>query len=214
MPVAKSPSPPTRRSASERLLDVAAVVFARDGLSSATTREIARTAGVNEVTLFRNFQSKQNLLAAVLERAFETKSNPHGERFAALPPDADLSQTITAFAEADQANMTKNISLMRVLIGEIQHFQEHEMKVLRAIFRPRRQQMVDRLVLAQRNGEARDDFDANIIVDQLVGMVFMGVLRSGSPLCLEYDATSYLRACVQTILRTVELPGKGKAKRK
>ena len=49
-----------------RLLEAATRVFARSGLEGATTREIAREAGVNEVTLFRHFQSKENLLSAVL----------------------------------------------------------------------------------------------------------------------------------------------------
>lgn len=199
----KAPSP-----SAERLLNAAAEVFARDGLTSATTREIARTAGVNEVTLFRNFQTKQNLLAAVLKRAFETHENPEAERFVKLPPDADVVECVTAFAEADHFNISRNIALMRVLLGEIQHFQEHEIQVLSAIFKPRRQQLVDRLVLAQQSGEARADFNPGIIVDQLVGMVFMGVLRSNSPLCLEYDPASYLRGCVETILRTI-LPSSG-----
>jgi len=47
--------------ARERLLDAAAVVFARDGIAASTTREIAREAGVNEVTIYRLFQHKQNL---------------------------------------------------------------------------------------------------------------------------------------------------------
>ncbi len=37
----------------QRILDAAMRVFGRDGVSGATTREIARVARVNEVTLFR-----------------------------------------------------------------------------------------------------------------------------------------------------------------
>ena len=37
-------------------------VFSRDGISGATTREIARVAKVNEVTLFRYFKNKNELL--------------------------------------------------------------------------------------------------------------------------------------------------------
>ena len=58
--------PPTR----QRLLDAAARVFARDGLTGATTRAIAREAGLNEVTLFRHFQTKERLLAAVVGQNF------------------------------------------------------------------------------------------------------------------------------------------------
>ena len=39
----------------QKLLVAAARVFARDGLEGATTRQIAREAGVNEVTLFPAF---------------------------------------------------------------------------------------------------------------------------------------------------------------
>jgi AcrR family transcriptional regulator len=36
----------------KRILAAAELVFSRDGFQGATTREIARQAGVNEVTLF------------------------------------------------------------------------------------------------------------------------------------------------------------------
>ena len=47
--------------------------FARDGIRGATTREIARKAGVNEVTLFRHFKSKEQLLRAVLQRGLASE---------------------------------------------------------------------------------------------------------------------------------------------
>src|SRR5580692_5838449 len=46
----------------QRILDAAMRVFGRDGVSGATTREIARVARVNEVTLFRYFRNKNELL--------------------------------------------------------------------------------------------------------------------------------------------------------
>ncbi len=46
----------------QRILDAALAVFGRDGISGATTREIARVAKVNEVTLFRYFKNKNELL--------------------------------------------------------------------------------------------------------------------------------------------------------
>ena len=70
---AGSPSSPTKAlppSARERLLAAAAEVFAREGLTAATTREIAAVGGVNEVTLFRVFHTKLNLFAEVLQRVF------------------------------------------------------------------------------------------------------------------------------------------------
>lgn len=50
----------------ERILDTAIGLFSTKGYSGATTREIARLAGVAEVTLFRHFASKEKLLEAVI----------------------------------------------------------------------------------------------------------------------------------------------------
>ena len=52
----------------ERLLDAATETLNRVGIQGATTREIAWRAGVNEVTLFRHFKSKEQLLRAILKR--------------------------------------------------------------------------------------------------------------------------------------------------
>jgi TetR/AcrR family transcriptional regulator len=53
-------------STEQRILDAALKVFASEGYSGATTRKIAIEADVNEVTLFRKFQTKENLLKEVL----------------------------------------------------------------------------------------------------------------------------------------------------
>lgn len=52
----------------DRITKAALAVFSVRGYASATTRQIAEEAGVNEVTLFRHFGSKENLLTAVIER--------------------------------------------------------------------------------------------------------------------------------------------------
>ena len=65
------PRVPRRRPpARQLLLTAAARIFARDGLEGATTRAIANEAGVNEVTLFRQFGTKEHLLEAVVGKAF------------------------------------------------------------------------------------------------------------------------------------------------
>ena len=46
----------------EQLLTAALKVFAAAGTRGATTRRIAQEAGVNEVTLFRHFGSKEALI--------------------------------------------------------------------------------------------------------------------------------------------------------
>jgi AcrR family transcriptional regulator len=50
----------------EQVLEAARIVFARDGLQ-ATTREIARQAGVSEGSLFKRFPTKETLFAAAVK---------------------------------------------------------------------------------------------------------------------------------------------------
>ena len=48
----------------QRIIDAALSLFGQVGYTRASTRTIAEQAGVNEVTLFRHFGSKKNLLIA------------------------------------------------------------------------------------------------------------------------------------------------------
>jgi len=58
----------------QQILKTAIRLFAQKGFRGTTTREIALAAGVNEVTIFRHFASKQDLYSAILE----VKSNEAG----------------------------------------------------------------------------------------------------------------------------------------
>lgn len=56
------------RISDKQILDAALDVMAQKGYTGATTRQMAAAAGINEVTLFRRFGSKKNLLIAALEQ--------------------------------------------------------------------------------------------------------------------------------------------------
>ncbi|MDB6152392.1 MAG: transcriptional regulator, TetR family [Chthoniobacteraceae bacterium] len=193
---------PTR----ERLLDAAAEVFARDGLRAATTREIAHVAGVNEVTLFRLFKNKQNLLASVLERVFGEAPATFSEAEEVNGGARGLIGIIEEYVASGFKRANKNLALLRVLIGEIQHFQEHELKVIHAIFLPERKRIIKALHAAQESGEMNKEIDAAIAADQLSALVFMGAMRGAMPLPREYSSKSYLNACVAMIVQAIKVP--------
>lgn len=59
--------PSSRKQATQNaLIDAAYRLFSQKGFNNTTTREIAESAGVNELTLFRHFQNKLNLLSQVI----------------------------------------------------------------------------------------------------------------------------------------------------
>ncbi|NJP09427.1 MAG: TetR/AcrR family transcriptional regulator [Leptolyngbyaceae cyanobacterium RU_5_1] len=61
--------PAQQNSTRQRLIQTALELFASQGVTATTTKQIAEAAGVNEVTLFRHFGSKHGLLLAVIEEA-------------------------------------------------------------------------------------------------------------------------------------------------
>lgn len=189
-----APESPTR----ERLLEAAARIFARDGLDGATTREIARAAGVNEVTLFRHFRSKDRLLQAVVQRNFGSTAAPPP-----LPATGnDLRADLAAHARAYEQRLQENLPLIRAMLGGIHRHGEQERQVYLAIFAPLRAALIARLEAAQEGGRLQPAADAGMLADLFSGMIFTGVLRRASPIARrDYRATAYLETAVELIVR-------------
>jgi len=62
----------------EQILDSAVTVFGRKGFEGATTRALARRAGVSEAMIFRFFPDKAALYRAIIDR-FIVSSPSSGE---------------------------------------------------------------------------------------------------------------------------------------
>src|SRR5919107_6430348 len=60
----------TKEERREAVLDAALQVFSADGLSGASTEEIAKRAGISQPYVFRLFGTKKDLYLAVVARCF------------------------------------------------------------------------------------------------------------------------------------------------
>lgn len=186
-----------RPPARQLLLSAAARVFARDGLEGATTRAISREAGVNEVTLFRQFGSKEHLLEAVVGTAFGTK----GAAPRKAPGARGLRADLESFASEYEDLLVANLPLIRTMIGEIHRHAVCQRQALKGIFWPMRAALVKRLRLACRRGEARPGLEPAVAADMLAGTIFSAVLRRTTPgRRSEYSAAGYRKACVGVFL--------------
>ena len=105
--------------AREQLLQAALKVFAESGTRGATTRRIAQEAGVNEVTLFRHFGSKDALIREALGWRADQELAHHTLPERPADPEAELTDVLPA-ASPRAAPSTR--SIIRKCMGE---FEEH-----------------------------------------------------------------------------------------
>ena len=98
----------------QKLLGAAARVFAEVGFRGATTRRIAEEAGVNEVTLFRLFGSKAQLMAEAIEGV-------NSDCVPSLPDQpGDVEQELTEYCSTSLEFMRRIRFMIRKTMAEIE----------------------------------------------------------------------------------------------
>lgn len=105
-------------SAKDAILEVTARLFADRGWRGTTTRRIAEAAGVNEVTLFRHFRSKEALLSEAI-RAVAVEVHPSRS----LPEvPARVREELIEWASRQHRQLRQHSALIRNCLAE---FEEH-----------------------------------------------------------------------------------------
>ncbi|MBW4550148.1 MAG: TetR family transcriptional regulator [Aphanocapsa sp. GSE-SYN-MK-11-07L] len=110
-----------RKSTRQRLVQAALQLFAIQGVTETTTRQIADLAEVNEVTLFRHFGSKHGLLLAVIEEAeiFTQLGEALGQQAQQI---RGLDQALQTYAEGHLQTLEQIPEFIRSLVGEAGHY--------------------------------------------------------------------------------------------
>ncbi len=176
-------------------------VFGRDGVSGATTREIARVARVNEVTLFRHFRNKNELLRQMVLSS--SRQYEHVFAGASLRSKSDFRKIVRSFAEAYSQKLQANEDMVRTFMGEM----KRHLKLCRRLFvessRTSRQKFIDYLEAARKAGLVRRDLDSITAADALTGMLMTGTLRR--PLTESmYSRQRFFDTCLDLFLKGIE----------
>ena len=104
----------------KRIISAAIQLFGKVGYAQTTTRSIAVGAGVNEVTLFRHFGSKKNLLMACMQ-AF-TAASFSGIFESEL--SGDYAEDILRMAYLQIKDTTANMEIIRLLVCDARNIPE------------------------------------------------------------------------------------------
>jgi AcrR family transcriptional regulator len=179
----------------DKLQNAAGRILVRSGLKGATTRRIAAEAGLSEMTLFRRFGTKERLLSAVMDRLLleETARVP-----IAQGAPGDLRTQLLECVKGQVTFINRNLPLIRIFVGDPEHFGEEERNILREVFSPMRREI--RQILAH---EPLGAAELDLVVHQLAAIIFVHVLRVSRSERSPYSASQYLATAVDMVLSYV-----------
>lgn len=105
---------PTRTGTEERILSTAAALFAKFGYNGVSTREIASSAAVNEVTIYRHFPRKRDLYLAVLGAELQ-RVHLRGELLTKLAEAQTARAALASAFELISTTLGRQPQLLRLL---------------------------------------------------------------------------------------------------
>lgn len=183
-----------------RLIDAARIEFGEKGIECATTRGIAERAGCNEVTLFRHFESKKKLLAAVVQ---ETTSEFKGLCRSPGEMTGDLRVDVRLFATVYFESLLRCQGIIRALIGEGRRQPNLAKELMGDAPDPFHQSIACYLRGQIAQGRVRPDLEEMMIAELLTATLLTGMLRHTSGLST-MTAEQWIQETVEIFVRGIE----------
>jgi len=152
----------------DKILEAALKLFSQKGFLGAATREIARGAGVAEVTLFRHFPTKEALFKEVIRR------------YSFLPAlrgilpglaEASYEEALLAIARQFLATLDERRDLIRIMLAERPHYPSQVKGIFRGILGEAFRMLSDYFRQLQARGVLRD-FDPDSAAKAFLGAFF------------------------------------------
>lgn len=184
----------------QRLMEAARAEFSDKGIEAATTRRIAARAGCNEVTLFRHFESKHKLLAAVVQ---ETS----GEFLAVCACGGNFSgdarEDLERFARVYNQALERCEGMARALIGEGRRRPTLAKELIGDVLEPFHRSIASYLEQRKKDGLVRADVNTSAFAEVFTSSLMGGLLRRSSGLS-DLDRDGWIHETVEIFVRGIE----------
>ncbi len=194
----------------DRILEAARSICARSGFEAARMEEIAAEARVSKGTLYRYFESKEDLLLQSLIDSHLGESYAHSawEDLAGVPPQRRLEELLDRYArllpEATR-RMPVNMQVWGLVAGHASGGRERLLEALRArIYPERSREVTQALADGIAAGAYRPDVDADGFAAAVLA-VFDGTLYR-STFDPEHAHPDALRASFRGLLDGLRAP--------
>jgi AcrR family transcriptional regulator len=103
------------RATRQKILTVAFDLFSKHGFKKTSISDISLSTGVNEITIYRYFGTKDNLFTAILKEVITSKYREH---LIDLEPTEDIVADLTEIGVTISNYVIPNASIMRLVIME------------------------------------------------------------------------------------------------
>lgn len=185
----------------EKIIKATFGILQKEGFAKATTKKIAAEAGVNEVTIFRNFQNKNNLVECTkdyylqglidkLEEIFEFGEDEEIEEYLKISfygilnlSDEDFSILRVAMEEVREIPENKILisTITDVILNRLEEF--FKIKIEKGIIREVNPKslaimcfgMLFQSVILWKIYNKDLDFETNYYADDLLNIMFEGI---------------------------------------
>lgn len=184
--------------ARDQLLQAALKVYSTSGVRGATTKRIAQEAGVNEVTLFRQFGSKD----ALLREALASQAQALFESELPTTP-VDPAAELAAFARSHYAALWAHRELIRVAMGEFADHPESAEVACQTSARFKHE-LQTYLTHLRQGGFGSGDWEPGAAASMLLGTLFSDVMgRDCMPQCYSLAQDEAVGHYVSLFLRAI-----------
>ncbi|WP_344903742.1 TetR/AcrR family transcriptional regulator [Actinomadura meridiana] len=194
-----------RRPADEVRADVLRTVgdlLLTEGMSDLTFERVARLSGVSKTTLYKWWPSKGALaLDGYFHAVEETLTFPESGDIR-----VDLLSQLRAFVHL--MTETPGGKVLAELIGQAQTDNDLSVALRELYSKERRRQAVERLTLAQEQGQLETTVDTQVVVDQLWGAIYHRLLLRDEPV-----TDAFIVALVDNLLTGIARSGSAVDKR-
>jgi AcrR family transcriptional regulator len=153
----------------DQILDAAERLFAQQGFSSTTIKQIGEAAGVNSALLYYYFGDKERLYRAVLERVV---SQLISRTLSGLGTGGSPELKIRGFIEAQVQTIMANPQLPKLFMREmLDHDAAHAVEQIQHLAATSFKGLCETIEQGQRQGTFRADIDPKFAAISTVGQV-------------------------------------------
>ncbi len=151
-----------------QIVEAAAKLFAEKGFDGTSIDDIAEACGVAPGLIYHYFDSKVDILRALIERK---SFLPKMAEILKLPPKATVEETLIELARAMWEMLEERREMVLTMHGEMQRNPE-VVKVIGRVIRTGIRLLSEYLKDQKAAGKLRDDLDAEIFVRTFWGAIF------------------------------------------